>query len=113
MVIFLVVKPKNVKILRSKDEVIKGEEGNLLNLTCSVESGIPPETITWFNSSSPVKSGGPSVLTISIIPTRHHHHEQFSCKVEADSLLTPIQMNITLDIKCEFNIILLSFYKSI
>ncbi|XP_063418514.1 neural cell adhesion molecule 2-like [Mytilus trossulus] len=93
------VKPKNVEVLHSENGFIDVEEGKFLNLTCSVQSGIPPETITWFNRSSPVKSGGPGNLTISFITQKNHHNNQFSCKVEADSLLIPIYKNITIDIK--------------
>ncbi|CAC5383203.1 unnamed protein product [Mytilus coruscus] len=99
IVLKLKVKPKNVKILHSENGVIKGEEGKVLNLTCSVESGIPPETITWYNVSSRLKYGGQGNLTIRIKTTKFHHTKMYSCKIEADTLLTPIQKNITLDIK--------------
>ncbi|CAC5393264.1 NEGR1 [Mytilus coruscus] len=93
------VKPVNVKVLHSDKGVIEGEEDKLLNLTCNVQSGIPPEIIKWYNMSSLIKSGGPGVLTISFKTKRYHHNKQYSCKVEADSLLTPKQENITLNIK--------------
>ncbi|CAC5411486.1 NCAM [Mytilus coruscus] len=100
IVLKLKVKPKNDKILHSENGVIKGEEGKVLNLTCSVESGIPLETITLYNVSSRLKCGGPGILTIRIKTTIFFYHaKMYSCKVEADTLLTPIQKNITLDIK--------------
>ncbi|CAC5420413.1 unnamed protein product [Mytilus coruscus] len=94
----LKVKPTDIKILPSINGIVHGEEGKSLNLTCTVKSGIPPrETITWYNTSTPINTGGPGMLSVIVFPTRNDHNKQYNCKVTSDSLL--LQKNITLDIK--------------
>lgn len=93
--------PNDIKIINSKKGILEGEENKLLNLTCTVNSGTPFETITWYNMSFPIKSGGPGTLSLMAIPTRKNHNEQYTCKVDSYSLINPLEETITLDIKCK------------
>lgn len=96
------MKPTDIQILNSINGIVQGEEDELLSLICTVKSGIPPdEKMTWYNMSAPITTGGPEMLSVLITPTRSDHRKQYSCNVTSDSLLHPLQTNITLDIKCE------------
>ncbi|CAC5420423.1 unnamed protein product [Mytilus coruscus] len=94
------LKPTDIQILNSINGVVTGEESKSLNLTCTVKSGVPPEEIiTWYNMSAPINTGGPGMLSVRITPTRNDHRKQYDCNVTSDSLLQPLQNNITLDIQ--------------
>lgn len=96
------VKPTDIQIINSTNGIVQGEEDESLNLICTVKSGIPSEErMTWYNMSAPINTGGPGMLSVLITPTRNDHRKQYSCNVTSDSLLQPLQKNITLDIKCE------------
>lgn len=106
------MKPTDIQILNSINGAVTGEEGKSLNLTCTVKSGIPPEEkITWYNMSTPMNTGGPGILSVLITPTRNDHKKKYSCNVTSDSLLQPLQKNITLGIKCEYNVTVLNDFR--
>lgn len=80
-----------------------GQEHVLLRLKCDVISGNPKETITWYNMSSKVETGGPESLIAAITPTRYDHMKQYTCRVNSTALQEPLEKTVTLDIKCKKN----------
>lgn len=81
-----------------------GQEGKSLQLICTVISGITEETLTWYNMSTAIDTGGPEMLNITIKPTRYDDKKNYTCIVNSDSLqaLFTLQETITLEIQCEF-----------
>lgn len=79
-----------------------GQEGKSLQLICTVISGIPKETLTWYNMSTAVDTGGPEMLNITITPSRYDDNKNYTCRVNSDSLQALLQETVTLEIQCEF-----------
>lgn len=98
----LTVKPKNLTIYGAVDGKLFGQEGKSLQLLCTVISGIPKETLTWYNMSSVIGTGGPGKLEKIITPTRYDDNKSYTCQVNSDSLQALLQETITLEIQCEF-----------
>lgn len=96
------VKPKNLTIHGTINGQILGQEGTSLQLICTVISGIPEETLTWYNMPSAIGTGGPEMLNKRITPTRYDHMKTFTCRVTSDSLQESLQEKVTLKINCEF-----------
>ncbi|CAC5383214.1 unnamed protein product [Mytilus coruscus] len=95
----ILVKPKNVTIDGTINGQICGQENVLLQLKCAVISGNPKETITWYNMSSNIETGGPESLIAAITPTRFDHRKQYTCRVNSTALQEPLEETVTLDIK--------------
>lgn len=96
------VEPKNPQIHGKINGKLDGQEGVHLQLLCTVTSGIPNETITWYNVSSKIDKGGPAILNTTITPSRYDHKKKYICSINHTSLQKPLQEIVTLDIKCEF-----------
>lgn len=98
--VFYTVKPKNITIAGTTNGIKYGQESVCLKLRCTVISGIPKETITWYNMSSIIATGGPTSLIANITPTRYDHKKQYTCRVNSTALQEPLEETVTLEIKC-------------
>ncbi|CAC5393277.1 unnamed protein product [Mytilus coruscus] len=93
------VPPSNITVNGENRGVLYGQEGHQLDLNCSVESGIPEESIVWYNSSLLLGSGGPRTFIWSIVPKRYDHERTFTCIVNSSVLRVSLNKSIMLDIK--------------
>lgn len=98
----LTVKPKYLRIHGTVNGKIFGQEGKSLTLLCTVISGIPAETLTWYNMSSVIGTGGPGMLLITILPTRYDHKTLYTCRATSNAFQQLLQKTVTLEIQCEF-----------
>lgn len=63
-----------------------GTEDEHLELVCSIVSGVPEESMTWYKGQSVVKTGGPGKIHYAFIPTKLDHGQTFSCVVQNELL---------------------------
>lgn len=98
----LIVEPKNLTIHGTVDAILFGQEGENLQLLCTVTNGIPKETLTWYNMSSVIGTGGPDMLNITIKPTVYDNQKTFTCRVSRDSVQELLNETVTLKIQCKF-----------
>ncbi|VDI29170.1 Hypothetical predicted protein, partial [Mytilus galloprovincialis] len=99
VLLLIQVEPKNPQIHGKINGKLDGQEGVHLQLLCTVTSGIPNETITWYNVSSKIDKGGPAILNTTITPSRYDHKKKYICSINHTSLQKPLQEIVTLDIK--------------
>lgn len=81
---------------------IHGIEGHIINLTCTVKSGQPNETLTWTSQGTVLKVGGPSILTVYLIANRTDHLQHYTCLANNSAVQKPLTKTIQLDIECKF-----------
>lgn len=94
--------PSKLKILNiTDDDTVVGEENHLMNLSCSVDSGKPPETLTWRRDRSIVKQGGPSKIVYSFIPAKTDYNSTFTCEAKNADMKKPLTKSIHINIKCK------------
>lgn len=95
--------PSNINIQNAHTGVLKGKENHALVLRCTVNSGIPKESIIWYKGSSLLGIGGPGNYGLEFVPKRSDHESICTCIVNSSALKIPLNQSITLDIKCKFN----------
>lgn len=97
--------PYDLKIANETDKkTIIGTEHQILKLICNVESGIPPETITWKLNKRYLKRGGPKRNIYRFVPDRTHHNSNLTCEVTNSLTKMPITKTVQLDIKCTYTL---------
>lgn len=111
--IFLTVAPWNITIKNVHTGVLQGKENQPLVLNCSVNSGIPKESIMWYKGSSLLGKGGPGNYALDIVPNRSDHEAICTCIVNSSALRIPLNQSIKLDIKCKLMYIFIQEYKCI
>ncbi|CAG2197246.1 unnamed protein product [Mytilus edulis] len=99
--VFLQMKeqPSNISVNGANKGVRHGIEGRPLVLNCSVTSGIPDESILWYNGSVLLDIGGPGIFSMTIVPQRYDHDRIYTCIVNSSALRVPLKTSIMLDIK--------------
>lgn len=98
--IFLTVAPWNITIHNAPTGVLQGKENHQLVINCSVNSGIPNESIMWFKGSTLLAIGGPGNYALEIVPNRSYHENTYTCVVNSSALKTSLNQSVKLDIKC-------------
>ncbi|CAC5378115.1 NCAM [Mytilus coruscus] len=93
----IIREPKNMKIqnLNNITEVF-ANEGERFNLTCTVDSGLPAETLQWLWNQRIVAVGGPASLIYYFTPTRSNDREKFTCIALSDVTNTTLKMTVGL-----------------
>ncbi|CAC5372541.1 CADM1 [Mytilus coruscus] len=93
------VPPRNISINDADTGVLHGTENHFLVLRCSVNSGVPKETIMWFNNSLLLGIGGPGTFELNIIPQKYDHGRFYTCIINSSALINFLQQTVKLDIK--------------
>lgn len=86
---------------RNNITTVFANEGERLNLTCTVDSGIPGETLQWLMNQQNVAVGGPASLTYYFTPTRLNDREKFTCIALSDVTNTTLKMTVGLHLYCK------------
>lgn len=102
MFILLLEWPSNLTIENETNyNTIIGIENKILQLSCNVESGIPPETIIWRRHGLILQIGGPQRNVYELIPNKRDHNSNLTCEVMTVSTKKPLTKTVRLEIKCK------------
>ncbi|CAC5380205.1 unnamed protein product [Mytilus coruscus] len=92
--------PTNLKVIDTTEKNIKyGTEGVQIDLTCTVQNGIPASTLIWTKKNLIVANGSSDTLLYQFTPTRFDHLESITCFALSDLLTSPMFKTIYLDIQ--------------
>lgn len=80
------------------NHTIIGIEHKLLQLSCNVESGIPPEIIIWKMNGIILKMGGPIRNVYAFYPQRTDHNLNLTCEVINALTKKPLLKTVRLEI---------------
>ncbi|CAC5380200.1 unnamed protein product [Mytilus coruscus] len=91
--------PTNLKIINvTEKNIAYGKEGVQMNLTCTVNNGIPSATLIWSKDGLAVSNGSRDSLLYQLTPTRFDHLQNMTCNANSDLLTSPLSQTIYLDI---------------
>ncbi|VDI17571.1 Hypothetical predicted protein [Mytilus galloprovincialis] len=72
--------PRNMSVMNtSTDGLLEVNEGQNSLLSCSVESGNPPENMKWVHNDSILVFGGPTLLLYEFVPVVADHLQIYIC----------------------------------
>lgn len=54
-------------------------EGKTFKITCTVNTGIPAETLKWFSDQQMITVGGPTMLIYEFTPNKSNDGQNFTC----------------------------------
>ncbi|CAG2232730.1 OBCAM [Mytilus edulis] len=92
--------PSNLTIENETDyNTIIGIENKILQLSCNVEGGIPPETIIWRRHGLILQIGGPQRNVYELIPNRGDHNSYLTCEVMTVLTKKSLTKTVRLEIK--------------
>lgn len=83
------------------EKIIRGIDGETLDLVCNVKSGRPAGTLLLTQNGANVAMGGNSTLVYSFTPTERDNMKLFECYAFSEMLEMPLTDEITLDVQCE------------
>ncbi|CAC5393252.1 [Mytilus coruscus] len=101
--LYLKSPPTNLTFLNTlatKDKkIIRGIDGQTLDIVCNVKSGRPEGTLLLTQNGSNVAMGGSSTLVYSFTPTKRDNMKLFKCSAFSEMLELPLTDEVTLDIQ--------------
>ncbi|CAC5366941.1 unnamed protein product [Mytilus coruscus] len=92
--------PTQLKIINTDSKnLVHGHENIPVNLTCTVISGKPKETLSWiFNNTVLVSDNSSDRLSYMILPDRKFNSRRYTCQADNRYLDSPLQISISLNI---------------
>lgn len=72
------------------------------NVTCIVDSGMPPEVLLISDDKHLYAVGGPGMLVYTFIPTKLDHLKEFVCMTNISTKHFQLESRIKLNIQCEY-----------
>lgn len=92
----------------TEKNTIIGKENEILTLICYTEGGIPSGKTIWYHGTKKVAMNKDDNETAyySFTLNRNHNGQIYTCKAEHDMLSSPLNQTITLDILCEYWVLL-------
>lgn len=91
MNISIPVLPSELRIQNVTDNnTFKGVENSPLDLVCIVNSGKPPEVLSWRKDRTIIAQGGPRTLFYSFVPNKTDHQSVYSCEVKNADMKIPL-----------------------
>ena len=94
--------PKNIEVQNETEEgIIQATAGHPITMNCSVNSGIPKETIVWKYNNTIVAIGGPAFLSYTFTPTRKDHLKNLTCSASNSNFSHAITKTIQLNVQCK------------
>ncbi|CAC5393278.1 unnamed protein product [Mytilus coruscus] len=88
----------NTMKIRDK-KVIRGIDGQALDIICNVKSGKPLETLLLTKNGSIVQSNASGEIEYSFIPSRNDNLKSFECSAFSEMLESPLTDEAILDIR--------------
>lgn len=85
----------------SENNIIYGKEGVLIELKCTVKTGIPATALIWSKEGLAVSNGSDETLLYQFTPTRFDHLRSMTCYTKSDLLTNSLSQTINLNIQCK------------
>lgn len=79
------------------------KEGEQFQLICSVDSGIPPESLKWLSDQKIAAAGGPGVLIYNLVPNKSNEGKQYTCIAYNDDTTAGLNRTVTLRLYCKYH----------
>ena len=100
--VFNAESPTNIAVQPETEEgMIQATAGYSVTMNCSVNSGIPNETMIWKYNNTVVAYGGPAFLSYTITPTRKDHLNNLTCSANNSNFSQAITKTIQHNVKCK------------
>jgi len=100
--VFNAENPTNIAVQTKTEEgIIQATAGYSITMNCSVNSGIPNETMIWKYNNTVVAVGGPALLSYTFTPTRKDHLKNLTCSASNSNFSQAITKTIQLNVKCK------------
>jgi hypothetical protein len=104
--IFNAESPTNIAVQNETEEgIIQATAGYPVTINCSVNSGIPNETMIWNYNNTVVAVGGPAFISFTFIPARKDHLKNLTCSASNSNFNQSITKTIQLNVHCKFSYI--------
>ena len=84
-----------------QEGIIQATAGYSITINCSVNSGIPNETMIWRYKNTIVGVGGPAFISYTFIPTKKDHLKNLTCSASNSNFSLAITKTIQLNVKCK------------
>ena len=98
--------PTNKAVQNETEEgILQASVGYSITMNCSVNSGIPKETIVWKNNNTIMVIRGPAFLSNTFTPTRKDHLKNLTCSASNSNFNQAITKTIQLNVQCKFSYI--------
>ncbi|XP_071181974.1 protein turtle homolog B-like [Mytilus edulis] len=91
--------PSNIRFLNEYKAYISGKEGSELTISCLVDSGDPPETLSLQSTDGLYIVGGPGRINHSLRLTYHSPRINFTCKAINRHMTVPLISKVQLVVK--------------
>ncbi|CAC5372895.1 PVRL3 [Mytilus coruscus] len=86
-------------IMKNGNKVVRGVEGKLLTIVCTVESGRPAATLVLSSNEESIRKEGRDRITYSFIPTKKENMQSIVCSAYSRFLDNPLSFEVQLDIQ--------------
>ena len=104
--VFNAESPTNIAVQTETEEgIIKATAGYPVTINCSVNSGIPNETMIWKYNHTVVAVGGPALISYTFTPARKDHLQNLTCSASNNNFSQAITKTIQLNVHCKFSYI--------
>jgi hypothetical protein len=104
--VFNAESPTNIEVQAETEEgIIQVTAGYSVTINCSVNSGIPNETMIWKYNNTVVAVGGPAFISFTFIPARKDHLKNLTCIASNSNFSQIITKTIQLNVHCKFSYI--------
>lgn len=80
-------------------------EGETFKITCTVNTGIPAETLKWFSDQQMITVGGPTMLIYEFTPNKSNDGQNFTCLARNNITNTYLNQTVSLRLYCKRHII--------
>jgi hypothetical protein len=98
--------PTNKAVQNETEEgILQATAGYSITMNCSVNSGIPNETMIWKYNNTIMVIGGPAILSNTLTPTRKYHLKNLTCSASNSNFNQAITKTIQLNVQCKFSYI--------
>lgn len=97
----ITVPPFNLTIVGNIGNELHSAEGKLVNLTCTVNSGIPKERLLWSTGNHTLVSGSEEIQ-YTFVSNARHHLKIYTCKVQHEALNEPSRKSVQLILPCKY-----------
>lgn len=104
--VFNAESPTNIAVQTETEEgIIQATAGYPVTIYCSVNSGIPNETMIWKYNNTVVAVGGPAFISYTFTPARKDHLKNLTCSASNSNFSKAITRTIQLNVQCKFSYI--------
>ena len=98
--------PTNIAVQTVTEEgMIQATAGYPITINCSVNSGIPNDTMIWKYNNTVVAVGGPAFISYNFTPARKDHLKNLTYSASNSNYSQAIAKTIQLNVQCKFSYI--------